>query len=290
VLEFDQQVDIFNPDTSLVLAAGRVEVSVNGGDWQVVAPVGGYPTFFGGTHPEWLGQPVFSGRLEGANFHRVRIPLHEYTGLIRIRFRFHSEVAVLLGPSWHIDNVSITSATTPVLVQGAAARVEGSDVRISWELGDPLPSRLQWRRGPRFEDALPVGEGWLPTSARSLLDRGGTALLPARYWLEVQDRSGNLDSWGPLVVEAPRTPLRWRVRQNPARGVHVFDLTGPPPPGASLEVYDVRGRLVREVPAVAGEALTWDGRDGMGQGASPGVYFARLRGTPLPPVRLVRLP
>jgi len=217
MLEFDQQVDIINPDTTLVQAAGRVEVSVNGGDWQVAEPVGGYPTYFGGTHPEWIGQPVFSGRLEGGRFHHVQVPLGQYTGLIRVRFRFHSEVKVQGGQSWHIDNVSIVSAVTPVRMLSATARVEGDDVRLSWELGDPLPARLRWRRGGTRENGIPVGEGWLAADTRSLVDPGAARELPARYWLDAQDREGNIESWGPLTAAAVPVPLTWSVRQNPAR-------------------------------------------------------------------------
>jgi hypothetical protein len=290
LLEFDQQVDIDNPDSTLVLAAGRVEISVNGGDWQVATPLDGYPTFFGGTHPEWIGQPVFSGRIQGGNWHHVQVPLTPYNGSIRVRFRFHSEVYVTRGRSWHIDNVVVRELTTPVFVQSAKGAVEGADVHLSWVLGDPLPARLRWRRGIRFEDSVPVGEGWLAPDIRTLVDRGGANDLPARYWLEAQERDGNVDRWGPLVVSGSPTPLAWALRSNPGRGPHAFDLSGPIPAAASLEIFDVRGRLVRRVTVGGREDVVWDGRDDTGRSASPGVYFARLRGTKLPPVRLVRLP
>ncbi len=51
---------------------------------------------------------------------------------------------------------------------------------------------------------------------------------------------------------------------------------------ASLEIEDVRGRLVRRIAAAGSGAagngaavLSWDGRDESGRAAAPGVYFAR---------------
>ena len=47
-----------------------------------------------------------------------------------------------------------------------------------------------------------------------------------------------------------------------------------------LAVYDLRGRLVRELvsgPVEAGShTVVWDGRDRGGQSVAAGVYFARM--------------
>lgn len=49
---------------------------------------------------------------------------------------------------------------------------------------------------------------------------------------------------------------------------------------AALEVYDVRGRLVRRALANGSAGLlAWDGRDGRGYRAPSGVYFQRLQST-----------
>jgi flagellar hook assembly protein FlgD len=49
----------------------------------------------------------------------------------------------------------------------------------------------------------------------------------------------------------------------------------------TMEIYDVSGRLVSEVPlGVFGSGLHrawWDGRDATGKDVSSGVYFIRLR-------------
>ncbi len=46
----------------------------------------------------------------------------------------------------------------------------------------------------------------------------------------------------------------------------------------SLEILDVAGRLVRRLPIAGRAALYWDGADDSGHPASPGIYYARLRG------------
>jgi hypothetical protein len=78
-----------------------------------------------------------------------------------------------------------------------------------------------------------------------------------------------------LAAFAPPAP-------NPVRrGTRValaFSLPAAGP--ASLVLYDVAGRLVRELvsgPQPAGaQRLAWDGRDGEGRAVPAGVYFARL--------------
>jgi hypothetical protein len=49
--------------------------------------------------------------------------------------------------------------------------------------------------------------------------------------------------------------------------------------GATVRIYDVAGRLVREfTPAAGSQSLVWDGRDRGGLATASGTYFARWRG------------
>jgi hypothetical protein len=62
----------------------------------------------------------------------------------------------------------------------------------------------------------------------------------------------------------------------------------------AVGVYDVRGRLVRRLPAPASAdrgVVRWDGRDASGIGVAPGVYFLRMEGErgAAPTTRVVRL-
>lgn len=70
------------------------------------------------------------------------------------------------------------------------------------------------------------------------------------------------------------------ARPNPARGAVRVTFELPVAAHARLELYDVRGRLVRTLvdgARPAGEHVArWDGRDGSGAPAAAGVYFVRL--------------
>ena len=49
--------------------------------------------------------------------------------------------------------------------------------------------------------------------------------------------------------------------------------------GETIRIYDVSGRLVRELaPPVGGEAMVWDGRDALGVPVASGTYLASWRG------------
>jgi len=60
------------------------------------------------------------------------------------------------------------------------------------------------------------------------------------------------------------------------------------PVGGSVEVFDIRGRLVRRLDA-AGLELEWDGRDARGNAVAPGAYFVRVRESGAV-LRVLRLP
>ena len=53
------------------------------------------------------------------------------------------------------------------------------------------------------------------------------------------------------------------------------------PPGVSLKVFDVAGRLVRTLVdgrrTAGAHSERWDGRDESGLNAASGVYFARMK-------------
>jgi hypothetical protein len=67
---------------------------------------------------------------------------------------------------------------------------------------------------------------------------------------------------------------------NPSNGTAALRFSLPAPADVRLNVYDLRGRLVRRlVDGSRGAGLhvvQWDGRDRHGRGVSGGVYFARL--------------
>ena len=293
VLRFDHLVDILSPDSTIVEAGGVVEISVNGGDWQLAYPEGGYPTYYGGVHPEWKDRPMFAGRPHGGQFRTERIDLSAYSGSLRVRFRFYSEAGVRVGQGWRIDNVIIERDLTPVRVFRAQATVIGEGVRLDWELAEPFPARVRWVRGQRSE-APTWTSPWIPPAPiGSLVDSLGALALPAQYWLLGQERDGTMSRWGPWSVTATSSPPRfsWRLQGNPVRGVARFSLDGVLPDGSKLEIFDVNGRRVYAGPAESnGQSLIWDARDGSGTRVSAGIYLARLAPGSAPTLRLVVLP
>ena len=61
---------------------------------------------------------------------------------------------------------------------------------------------------------------------------------------------------------------------------HIFLRLAGSQPGqdSSLEIFDLRGRLIRQLMIPAGGLVRfWDGRNGRGQRVGAGVYLARVR-------------
>ena len=89
---------------------GLVEISIDGGPWNQITPVGGYPYLV--RNGETLGPfpaetPIFSGTHDWQLAH---FELDEVTGAVRLRFRFGSDGAVnQIG--WHIDDVQLISSS-----------------------------------------------------------------------------------------------------------------------------------------------------------------------------------
>lgn len=118
------------------------------------------------------------------------------------------------------------------------------------------------------------------------------------YWLEAVDGGGHATTWPQGGAAAPITFTVWPgtspVADAPARGAAWLAGNAPNPfnprttinfglaaPGrARLDIFDVRGRLVRtllDADLAAGDhAVTWDGCDDQGRGAASGSYFCRL--------------
>ncbi len=97
--------------------------------------------------------------------------------------------------------------------------------------------------------------------------------------------------------ESAPTPNALAASPNPVRSAErvTFSFTLERPSDATLAIYDVEGRRVRELARGAQPAgarqLAWDGRDESGRAVQAGVYFARLKTAEHELVRsFVRLP
>ena len=74
--------------------------------------------------------------------------------------------------------------------------------------------------------------------------------------------------------------LRLSAFPSPARDLVTISYAATGPVGPTLRIYDVRGRMVRELPVSAPQdligAVRWDGLDADGRKVANGVYYARL--------------
>ncbi|HTY08182.1 MAG TPA: endonuclease [Candidatus Edwardsbacteria bacterium] len=102
------------------------------------------------------------------------------------------------------------------------------------------------------------------------------------YRLGQQDLSGAVGYFGPVSATAPLAPSAVGLQACPnpfsAATTIRYQLAGPHK--VDLRIYNAAGQLVRTIADAPGNAggnsAEWDGRDGRGRAAVPGVYFYRL--------------
>ena len=133
------------------------------------------------------------------------------------------------------------------------------------------------------------------TAAYLVDDRSGTVLPvdestayrfvpgPAESERVLRLAAGPLPALGAEGYEAAEPEHRFRLAMphpNPARNETTVRYILPESGNVRLRIYNIGGRLVRDLvdeTGVAGEhAATWDGRDGLGREVGPGIYFFRL--------------
>jgi hypothetical protein len=98
------QAEVSGAHAGYCYDGGMVEMSINGGSWQQIAPEGGYPYRIrtGSTPGPWPAEtPVYSGSL---NWVPAVFAVSDQTGQARFRFRFGSDGADVM-EGWYIDEV-----------------------------------------------------------------------------------------------------------------------------------------------------------------------------------------
>jgi len=182
--------------------------------------------------------------------------------------------------------VILTDETTPVFLHGLVAERAGSGtVTIRWsvrDVGSLLAgeihrsvagserehlSSVRLADGPFFEF---VDETAPPD--------------PCDYWLRLTDASGNHSWYGPVSVDKADLAVVGltieAVWPNPAAGSTTIRFAVPPNETARLDVYDLRGRLVRRLRQDASGSgaleVVWDTCDDRGVRVASGTYFLRL--------------
>ena len=116
---------------------GILEMSVDGGAFTRVTPVGGYPyTIRAGSNPGPFpaDTPVFSGAYD---WQQVTFDLTGVSGTATFRFRFGSDGAVVK-EGWYIDDVELWTGMSP----SSTREVELTPVRLALSQSRPNPFRL----------------------------------------------------------------------------------------------------------------------------------------------------
>ena len=185
------------------------------------------------------------------------------------------------GVGGRILGSSVRATTTKVDSVGAYA-IDGDDGRLFVMLFNKHTQGVTTtlnvasgggRTGSLYR--LTAAAPWGPAGAASLTAGAATLALPARS--------------ATLLVLAPSTTavatdvpgFFLRAAPNPTRGESAIDFALPRAGAVDLALFDLAGRRVRTLlhgDAAAGPVrVRWDGRDGRGVEAAPGVYLVRLR-------------
>ena len=141
---------------------------------------------------------------------------------------------------------------------------------------------------PGPNDGLPVGLKWPAVDPQVIfldvplyfMEQTGAQAFIDQLVLEFGYVASDVPS-SPGVSQAPRA-LTIEARPNPASGRIEFVLELPSRSLATLQVFDVSGRAVRDLadhrelgPGL--HSIAWDGRDTQGRSVATGVYFAQLK-------------
>jgi hypothetical protein len=190
---------------------GRVELSVAGGAWTPITPLGGYPAVLAAGSATALpaGTPVYSGRSagwEGGAFEEAVFPLGDLGAAdVRVRFRAVSD-AYTGGDGWLVDDVRLLLIPSGVDAGGPRVPAElrfaapwpnpaRGEVRFAAEL--PAAARVRLEivdvrgrlAGVAFDGAAPAGPwsaAWIPDGAHGVRAPAGVYLAVLR----VTPRSG----------------------------------------------------------------------------------------------------
>ena len=149
-LGFDQRYELEEAGGVWAWDGARLEISVNGGAYQVLTPQGGYPrAFYSNSNPFQRGTPCWSGSSGG--WHAVSADLSPYApGPVRIRFRMLADSFLGLD-GWLVDKVRVTSPggalDVPLLTAGSSiGRAWPNPARDALRLSLVLPraAEVEW--------------------------------------------------------------------------------------------------------------------------------------------------
>ena len=121
-ISFYHWMDAETNNSTQAWDGGLIEISVNGGEFQGIEPVGGYPYTIvpNDESPFDPGIPVFSGNI---NWQEVELDLSDFSGMIQLRFVFGSD-GYVTEEGWYIDDLVLGSYTSAEEVNLMPTRAE----------------------------------------------------------------------------------------------------------------------------------------------------------------------
>jgi hypothetical protein len=233
----------------------------------------------------WI-QDVGTGSYCSTNSPFVHFGLGSASAIDRVTVRFPSGKMVVKDAAPLDSFLTIREDDpTPVRLLSLTATQSADGPRIRWEASDDgeLSRAILSREVNGVRSELTWWDGVL---TGDYIDREAPRNIALLYRLDALLRNGARETLGSVSFEWPgdTSPLMLgQNRPNPFSSTTVIPAWG----SRTIFVFDVQGRLIRELPAVSGQ-VTWDGRDTRGQLVPGGTYFYRFPGSPV--LRMVRRP
>lgn len=161
----------------------------------------------------------------------------------------------------------------------------GESITLSWDIygdcGDNLKG-FNILRSAGCEEPISILNNLLSPGTRSYTDPTAERGIRYRYIVEAISMDEEVISTERTSAELPPFILTLHPNfPNPFNPETTIPFTIPERGNLLIEVYDIRGRLVRTIFEDIAEKgygeVTWDGRNNQGRAVESGIYFYRLK-------------
>jgi hypothetical protein len=164
----------------------------------------------------------------------------------------------------YINNVTFLDTSTPFATG------------IAYNISDPT-GQMVFRTN--FYEADYIGQA-IPTGAFQM------RVITTQYDDGLQVTARSLADFSPVANEddtnTAEVPLLISIYPNPFTGNTNIMFTSKTAEPVAIGIYNLRGQLVRALTSLQTKAgqnsLNWDGKDGQGKPAAPGIYFYNMKG------------
>ena len=271
---------------------GVLEWQSPGGNWAALLPQGSTTWIRAISEAPTRANIGLGGRATGWQSYRAALP--ETAAPLRLRLRFGSDASIHSG---HWSIAGLGTRATSLSAQLAFERGPSSEPMLRALLAGDASGLSTHQLQPRWRS--PISDHWQPaalpqrflpgdTHFQFVLELPSLAVLTLGLFVEdANDPTAPALLLGSLGLRPTLAPLRLSLLANPARGEAVIELSRSGR-AAVLQVYDLRGRLVRTLPfGESARRVHWNGLDAAGRAVASGRYFLILDSDPSQRVALV---